>query len=239
MKFKNFAQFFSTSRINRYLIATGNSNKNAIKLYKNTLKIAQSFHPLLGVLEVVLRNQINNMLIVHFADNDWIINQKKGFMIDPSLTFIYKKTGKKRTNDFLLREVKKAEMRFHKSGTPITSGKIIAEQTLAFWTDLFEVHNYKLLKGKPIQIFKTLPAGFGRKEVNDELTKIRQFRNRVNHNEPICFLLNTIDFNITKEVHQSILNVLSWIDPELIKWIKELDTVVKYIEIGNKIGHVD
>ena len=156
-------------------------------------------------------------------------------MIDSSLTYIYKRTGQQKTNDFLLREVKKAEQRLRSSGTPVTSGKVIAEQTLGFWTDLFEAHNYRILKGKQIKIFNHLPTGHGRKEVNEELDKIRRFRNRINHNEPICFNGNNIDFTQSLNVYQSIVNTLTWIDPELIKLIKDIDKVQKSINSAMKI----
>lgn len=235
MYFKDFRHYFSAARINRYLIATGNSQKKAMKLYKANLKVSQTFHPVLGVLEVTLRNRINDVLSAHFSDSDWIINQRTGFMSDPSLTFIYKKTGLKKTNDFLKREINKAEKRLRKSGTPITSGKVIAEQTLGFWTDLFAVHHYRLLKGKPIQVFKSLPSGYGRKEVNDELDKVRCFRNRINHNEPICFVNNNIDFTNTLEAYQSIQNILTWIDPNLLRFVKDIDKVEKTIESAKRI----
>jgi len=235
MKFRDFRQYFSAARVNRYLLATGYSTGKAVKLYKANLKTSQAFHPLLGVFEVILRNRLNDLLTSHFNDPDWIINQKTGFMSDPSLRFTYKRTGHPKTNDFLKREINKAEKRLLKTGTPITSGKIIAEQTLGFWTDLFEVHHYRLLKGKPIQIFQSLPAGHGRKEVNDELDKVRRFRNRINHNEPICFRGNQIDFTDTLEVHESITKILTWIDPEIIKLISDIDKVKKTIDKAKKI----
>jgi hypothetical protein len=235
MKFRDFRQYFSGARVSRYLLATSNSTSGAVKLYKANLKTAQAFHPLLGVFEVILRNRLNDVLTSHFTDPDWIINQKAGFMSDPSLIFTYKRTGQQKTNDFLKREIIKAEKRLQKTRTPITSGKIIAEQTLGFWTDLFEVHHYRLLRGKPIQIFKSLPAGHGRKEVNDELDKVRRFRNRINHNEPICFDGNNIDFTETLEVHKSITNLLTWIDPEIIKLISDMDKVKKTIDKAKTI----
>ncbi len=229
MKFKVFRQYFSAARINRYLLATDNSTSRAVKLYKANLITSQAFHPLLGVIEVILRNRLNDVLTSYFKDPDWIINQKAGFMSDPSLRYIYKRTGIQKTNDFLKSEINKAELRLQKTRTPITSGKIIAEQTLGFWTDLFEVHHYRLLKGKPIQIFRSLPAGYGRKEVIDELDKVRRFRNRINHNEPICFNGNNIDFTETLEVHKSITNLLTWIDPEIMNLISDIDKVKKTI----------
>jgi hypothetical protein len=76
MKFRDFKRFFSEARVNRYLIATSNSNSKAVKLYKANLKVSQAFHPLLGVFEVVLRNRLNDILTSHFMDSNWIINQK-------------------------------------------------------------------------------------------------------------------------------------------------------------------
>lgn len=235
MKIKDFRHYFSSARVNRYLLATGNSSNRTMKLYKANLRISQSFHPLLGVFEVVLRNRINDVLTVHFVDPDWIINQKNGFMSDPALSYIHKKTRQRKTNDFLKSEILKVEKRLRKNATPITSGKVIAEQTLGFWTDLFEVHHYKLLKGKPIKIFSSLPSGYGRKEVNDELDKVRCFRNRINHNEPICFVGKNIDFTQAIDAYDSIINLLKWIDPLLIDFINDLDRVKMVIERAKKI----
>ena len=229
MNFKDFKQYFSSARVNRYLLATGNSKTRALSLYKANLKTAQAFHPLLGVFEVVLRNRLNDILTAHFADSEWIINQKSGFMSDPSLQFKCKRTGRMKTNDFLKREINKVQMRLQKSKVPISSGKLIAEQTLGFWTDLFAVHHYRLLHGKPIQIFKSLPPGHGRKRVNEELDKVRRFRNRINHNEPICFKGGAIDFAETLAVYTSLTTLLAWIDPEIIRLIADIDSVQKTI----------
>lgn len=225
MKFQKVRLYLSSQRIDRYMIATGNRKTNAVRLYKANLKIAQAFHPLLGALEVTLRNRINTILTAHFSDPDWIINQKTGFMVDPSLTHIDRRTGRRVTNDFLKSSVEKSEKRFRRLAVPITSGKIIADQSIGFWTDLFEVHHYRLLLGRPIQVFNHLPSGHGRSEACDRLNKIRQFRNRINHNEPICFNSNPIDFTYVEEVYDAIIEIMIWIDPELIKWIKDIDTV--------------
>ena len=225
MEFTNFRNHFSSPRIGRYMTACSNDTKRCVKLYKSNLIVAQSFHPLLGSLEVVLRNGINDQLTSYFADPDWIINQKTGFMVHPILKYVSKKTAQVETNKFLLNSVKGAEKKLRKRGIGITSGRIISEQTFGFWTDLFENHHYKILKGRPIKLFKNLPAGFGRTEVLNELSKVRQFRNRINHNEPICFVGTAIDFSNTLSVYNSILNLLQWINPELLQWIKNIDKI--------------
>ncbi len=234
MKFSDVRLYTSAPRINKYLNATGSKTK-AVRLYKANLKIAQAFHPLLGIVEVAIRNRINTLLSAHFSDPDWIINQKSGFMSDASLRYTYKKTGQTKTNNYLKKEIEKAQRRLTKSGATITSGKIIAEQTLGFWTNLFEVHHYKLLSGQPIKIFKGLPTGYGRKEVLGDLNKIRRFRNRINHNEPIVFNGTITDLSETENVYKSLIELISWIDPKLINWINDLDSVTNKINSAKNI----
>ncbi len=212
MRFEKIRLYISMPRIGRYLQAASNNKSKATRPYKANLKVLQAFLPIIAVLEVTLRNRINTILSAHFSDPDWIINQKNGFMIDPILTHTDKRTGKNITNRYLKIEIEKAEKRILKSGADVTSGKIISEQTFGFWTDLYEVHHYKILFGRPIQIFSNLPSGHGRKEVTDALTKIRLFRNRLYHNEPICFNGATKSFQNAEDVHSLIINVLIWID---------------------------
>lgn len=235
MNFNKVRLHISSPRIDRYVIATDNDKTKAQRFYKINITVAQSFFPLLNIIEVVLRNGINTVLIGYFTDPDWIMNQKKGFMSHPTLTYLDKRSGKKVVNNFLKKEVEKAEKRIYKNGGVPTSGKVIAEQTFGFWTDLFEIHHYKILKGRPIQIFKHLPAGFGRKEVFQKLTEIRRFRNRMYHNEPICFVGGKIDFSKCEGVYQDIIDILNWIDPEITKWIKDLNKVDLKIRNAKKI----
>ncbi len=230
MKFQKIRKYLSSQRIDRYLQATGNQQTKAVRLYKTNLRIAQAFHPLLGALEVILRNCINTILTTHFSDPDWIINQKTGFMSDPSLTHTDRRTGRRVTNDFLKSSIEKSENRLQRLRVPVTSSKIIADQAFGFWTDLFEVHHYRLLLGRPIQIFNHLPSGHGRSEVCERLNTIRQFRNRINHNEPVCFNGAITDFTYVHRVYCAITDILRWIDPELIQWTKDIDNVRTKIE---------
>ena len=232
MKFEKIALYISTPRIDRYLIAAGGKTK-AVRLYKANLRIAQAFLPLLAILEVALRNRLHAILAGHFADPDWVINQKTGFMVHSSLT--YTRAGRIIHNHYLKKEVEKAEMRFRNAGIPITSGKIISEQTFGFWTELFELSYYRILLGRPIQIFTNLPPGHGRSQVTDALNKIRLFRNRIYHNEPICFDATAISFQKAEDIHQLIKNVLMWCDPELPGWIKDMDQIDTKIRNAKRI----
>jgi uncharacterized protein YutE (UPF0331/DUF86 family) len=105
----------------------------------------------------------------------------------------------------------------------LNAGNIIAEQSFGFWTNFFEPHHYKILKGKPIQIFRDLPQGVGRKEILNKLNAIRQFRNRINHNEPICFVDNKFSYSEIETIHQSIYELLNYIDERILDFVKTID----------------
>lgn len=105
MKYKKVVRLYSNSRVAKYYRATNRNKNKAVMLYFANMKIAQAFHPLLSSFEVILRNQLHYALARHFFDGNWIINQKTGFMIAPSLTYTNKRTKKKVTNDYILKEV--------------------------------------------------------------------------------------------------------------------------------------
>jgi hypothetical protein len=192
------------------------------------LLVAQSIHPVIGVFEVVLRNSIYNTISNYFQDENWIMNQKEGFMSDKTLVFRNNPSKISKRNDFLKKEVLKAEkkLKLKYSNTPsmsIKAGNIIAEQSFGFWTNFFEPHHYKILKGNPIQIFRDLPQGVGRKEILNKLNAIRQFRNRINHNEPICFVDNKFSYSEIQTIHQSIYELLTYMDERLIDFVESID----------------
>jgi hypothetical protein len=232
MKFEKVRLYISSPRIDRYLSVTGSKTK-AVRLYKANLRISQAFLPVLAILEVMLRNRLNAILMTHFTDPDWIISQKTGFMVHPSLT--YNRHGRIIHNHYLKKEVEKAETRFRSAGIPVTSGKIISEQTFGFWTELFELYYYRILLGRPIQIFTNLPSGYGRSQVIDALNKIRLFRNRIYHNEPVCFNATSVSFQKAEDIHRLIRDVLTWSDPELLNWIKDIDQIAAKIRNAKRI----
>lgn len=235
MKFEKVRLFVSAPRLDRYLLAAGNRKTRAVKLYKANLKISQAFLPVLAILEVALRNRLNTILSAHFTDPDWITNQKTVFMVDPSLQRYDLRTRRMVPNHFLRQQVEKAERKLRAVHVPITSGKVISEQTFGFWTEFFERAHYRILLGRPIQIFTNLPAAHGRQIVYDTLNNIRFFRNRLYHNEPVCFNVNTIDFQKAEDIYQSIRDVFSWCDPELLLWIRDVDTIITKINNAKRI----
>jgi hypothetical protein len=225
MNYTNFIKNCSPERIAKYEAITNNKNEKTILLYKANISVSQSFMSLICVLEVSLRNNIDEALKNHFNDNDWIINQKEGFMNHPSLSYIGKKTKKQVDNRYFRKQILIAEEKIKKKGYPLTAGRLIAEQTFGFWTFFFDNHQSKLLKGAPMKAFTKLPTDCSRKTICQMLSDIRNFRNRISHHEPICFNKGNIDFSYAREIHETIINILGFLDTNLPSFLKDIDYV--------------
>ena len=237
MNYKKFSRIHSISRVSRYQKAANGNKKKAMAMYYANARLAQAFQPLISFFEVVLRNQLHYALAHYFNDVQWLLNQKSGFMSDPSLTHIVKKTGKMKVNDFLKSEVERSERTLIGKKRNVTAGRVIAELNFGFWNSLYETHHYALLKGVPCTIFKTLPAGVGRKEVNQMVQQIRDLRNRISHNEPLCFNNKSFDMTYASDMYVMIRDFLNWIDPQIVTALckERLDHVESEIKDTIKI----
>jgi len=222
LKYDKLEHYVSVARLDRFLTACDDSKSKAQELYKSNLRVAEPFYPIYHLFEIFLRNTINYKLTEHFGNPDWIITEKNGFMKHPSL---------KPSKFYLQKQVINAETRIKLRGGTKTAGRVLAEQTLGFWTNLYDTHYYKLLKGSIIKCFPNRPSHIQRKEINIKLHSIREFRNRIYHNEPVCFDGNKIDFTQAKNIKQDIYDVLDWIDPELPNYVKQFD------HLDEKINH--
>lgn len=90
MNYKKFSRIYSISRVSRYQKAANGDKKKAMAMYYANARLARAFQPLISCFEVVLRNQLHYALANHFNDVQWLVNQKNGFMSDPSLTHAVK-----------------------------------------------------------------------------------------------------------------------------------------------------
>ena len=237
MNYKKFSRIYSISRVSRYQKAANGDKKKAMAMYYANARLAQAFQPLISVFEVVLRNQLHYALVHHFNDVMWLVDQKNGFMSDPSLTHVVKKTGKVKVNDFLKKEVERSEKTLIQKHRNVTAGRVIAELNFGFWNSLYETHHYALLKGVPGTIFRSLPSGVGRKEINLRVQEIRNLRNRISHNEPLCFKDKAFDLTYVNEMYAMISDFLSWIDPQIINSLNKenLDKVSCQIQETSKL----
>lgn len=221
LEYAKLEYYLSQPRLQRFLRASGNSKERAKSLYKANLRVSQAFYPILNLFEVFLRNTLDHHISSHFSNPNWIITEKSGFMSDPSLAG---------SRYFLRESIQKAEDTIHRKGGSISAGKVIAEQSFGFWTSLFETHHYRLIGGSPIHSFPYKPAHVNRNAINQHLDRLRKFRNRIYHNEPICFNGLSIDFSKAQENHNQICLLLEWIDPSLTAYVQNFDGIQSEIE---------
>jgi len=226
MNYVKFEKHFSSERISKYVVATNNHKARTVMLYKMNMALSQAFMPLICLLEVTLRNNIDAVLSNKFKNGNWIISQKQGFMNDSRLQYIDKYTHKSTDNRYHLKQVENAEKKIRNEGRKITNGRIISEQTFGFWTSFYSKTIYKILQGAPIHAFSNRTLLCNRNIIFSELEQIRIFRNRISHHEPICFnTSNQIDFSHATSIYKSIINIIDWIDPEINSFLKEIDYV--------------
>ncbi len=71
--------------------------------------------------------------------------------------------------------------------------------------------------------------------INQKLNNIRGFRNRVYHNEPICFNGNAIDFTEAANIKTEIYELLKWIDADLIDYVEYFNGIDMKISMANNL----
>ena len=197
-----YDKIFSTARMRKYFEKYPNEESKAIEHYHLNIELSESFYPLLSIFEVALRNSLNRELITFFGTSDWYLK-------------MVATTGLKNLNG----EIKKAQRHIANRKEMVTGSKIVAELTLGFWVQLLNAE-YERVLWKPIRrAFPYMEKKIRqRKHVSAPVNKIRNFRNRVFHHEPIAWNSEAL-----KNIHEDILKVIGWISKDLPEISKRSD----------------
>ena len=186
----------------RYFILYPNDESRAVKHYQSNIKLTEAFYTSLSVLEVALRNALSRELKTMTGRDDWYTI----FANTPGLTNL---------NKYITQATKQIAGRHEQ----ITTSKIIAELTLGFWVSLLNAEYERLLWKDLRRAFPYIPKkDRKRKNVSAPLNRFRAFRNRVFHNESICWNMKKV-----QEIHDELLLVLEWINKDLPEWLTEID----------------
>ena len=186
----------------RYFILYPNDESRAVKHYQSNIKLTEAFYTSLSVLEVALRNALSRELKTMTGRDDWFAI----FANTPGLTNL---------NKYITQASKQIAGRHEQ----ITTSKIIAELTLGFWVSLLNAEYERLLWKDLRRAFPYIPKkDRKRKNVSAPLNRFRAFRNRVFHNESICWNMKKV-----QEIHDELLLVLEWINKDLPEWLTEID----------------
>ena len=103
---------------------------------------------------------------------------------------------------------------------------------MGFWVGIFNAE-YELILWKPLR--KAFPylekIQRQRNNVSATINKIRDFRNRVFHHEPISWNLVRL-----AETHERIIKIMGWLNEDLPMIAKEIDRVPQVINNARQLG---
>jgi hypothetical protein len=165
MKEQKINFYISEQRLTTYRKHAKQDFNKALLLYQYNMQLSESFYSVLSLVEVVLRNAINESLKVYFKDTYWF---------STSLPIEFEQA------------VLEAISKLNRRNASISPDRIIAELHFGFWSKLFN-RNHSILLWKPLRlIFKNLPKNQKKREyIASVLNTIRLLRNRIYHYEPI------------------------------------------------------
>ncbi len=191
MKESLIKQFISEDRFKSY--------KNLEEYSKNLIFSQNAYIPL-SILEVALRNALNNHLSNKISD----IWYEDDFLTKDSIE-----------------KVSQAKSLLIKRREKTDKEKIIAELSFGFWVNLFKKPYDKKLRINDIKtIFPNLPNKdeklINREILFNKLNHIRNFRNRVFHYEKV---LNKDNYN---NINEDIFEIIKYFDNELFDYVKSL-----------------
>lgn len=204
--FQRIEQGLSSERLTAY--AAGQDCNTAdpcvtLARYLLNMALCESLYSPLQLCEIALRNSIHRHASGIMGREDWY--DAPGFPLTP----------------WASAEVAKAKTKIHKARKPMLAGRIVAELQFGFWSSLFEDYYEKstpFLPGAFKGVFPHLPKSLHkRKERKADLETIRILRNRVFHHERI------VHWKDLATQHQLILEVVSWVSPELHEMALALD----------------
>ena len=112
----------------------------------------------------------------------------------------------------------------------ITPSKVVAELTLGFWVSLLNSEYERLLWKDLRRAFPFLPKRERqRKNVSAPLNQFRTLRNRVFHNESICWNLCRVE-----EIHREMVTMMGWINKDVPGWNRRTDFMTYAGKFGKR-----
>lgn len=229
-----------TDRMDPYLAEVQGHPGRALDLYRWNAELSSSFWPLISVTEVSLRNTLDKYL-GHWCQNngghrDWLLH------IDQSPCDLKDEFGGK-TQTFRDRAENAKKIRdtgtgltivpHRRQNAPLTNGDILSQITLGEWGSFIPSAPKILDDGSTAPfpdpttaqrrerlwnevIFRSFPAGTQPYELAKDIDRLKLFRNRIAHHEPI--------FAVNYRRHRNdLLKILRSVAPPVQEWYTSTD----------------
>lgn len=250
-------RLITQSRLSSY--STSIATENDAQLfgaYSWNLAVVGAFYPLLQIIEVSLRNAINNAAKLKseqagfngfWFDNlpDWKDRNEQGQELTAEQVRKFKNK---------IRAAKKAAKKALKDKgevDPIPNlDQIIAQTDFSTWEYIFDKHYYNGSDNNYIwptgltKVFKKLPRTTGsnamfhqRDIIRRRIEEVRSFRNRVSHNEPTWRLADAerkedIITLLTDKLN-NMMELLFWISPKFQRYVTDIGIQARIKQVLN------
>ena len=213
----NLIQGISSDRLQPYRLQSS-TEQNALELYKQNILLSEALYPSLHMLEVVLRNNLERVLIQEFG-RTW-------YQFPKFTRLLIRKNGQLTVE---AKQLRRAVDELNKARKPSTSGRIVAELNFSFWTRLLgKSYENDIWRPYDQAIFPDVRANDREiRKIRDDLTSLRFLRNRVAHYEPIWNDPNLFD------KYETIKRLLSWLNADAETYLNRCD---RFAEVYKRIG---
>lgn len=165
------------------------------------LTLYSSFFPAFYVLEKALKTEIFSVIEKDLGE-EWFLVQLNDSVNDPLF--------KAEIAQILQRKPKRYTL---------TPELLREESGLGIWVEFFNPRIYRLSKGRPVKIFRSLPKGIKRVDIYRRLLMVKNFRNLLVHSR---FPLITTEEDLvyldeTEETYRILLQLIEWLgEPPII-----------------------
>ena len=209
MTYKQFENIVSARRMERYLIACHGDTKQARRLYRMNMRLACEMFIVVSGFEIALRNAIHNKVSARLGD-DWLGRSVRKGGIFYTLPIKAKRN--------IISTAKKL-----KENNKYDSDQMVASMEFGTWKYMFSKIQYEATGQCLLKIFPKKPKSskeqhYDRRFFFNELDHVNSLRNRLAHDEAICFTHNNdeMDLSYAKSEYERIIKLFTWmgIDPK-------------------------
>lgn len=197
----------SDRRFGRYLKGSGHDRDLAFSLYLYNARLAKAFLFPLHIVEIVLRNGVDEVLVSMFGES-WAFEPGfQNLLTEPS-------------RDTLHRAIQRL-------GANPTKDDVVATLTFDFWSNLFRADYDRPLWQRNMHRLLPHASTSTRASFERLLKPINRFRNRIAHHEPIFHM-------DVSGLYKDILDVVRQRSPVTESWLKNHSTVHEVMRTSPK-----
>lgn len=229
----SFKGSLTEARLGKYLQKSGFDFEGAMRLYLWNARLSKAFQFPLHVMEVTLRNAVSDHLIYQGAPQEWAFDTPylNGLAaanpgIRDSLNkcksrLLFQKVGASKQAAIVAGNAIDVP-----SGGAIDTNDVVASLSFEFWTTLLGPQFENAWQLSLRKVFPHAGLTASRRSLWITALKIKDFRNRVAHHEPIFHLADLED------LHSEILEVIGMRCQDTRRWAQHFSTAMKALKQG-------